>query len=106
MSNGLILKSMKKDDSGASNFYFVYVVTLKNGINVNIGIEKSAGRLTIQHKLEIADNIQIRPNLWTKKQDFFYDLQLKIMLMDIYMEIYPSIEVIQSIHRAQFIYLD
>jgi hypothetical protein len=99
-------KNDEKDDIGVSNFHFVYNVTLKNGINVTIGIEKSIDRLNIQHKLDIADTLQKISNLSAKKYDFFYDLQLKIMLMDIHMAIDPSIEAIQSIYMAQFIYLD
>ncbi|HXS59683.1 MAG TPA: DUF2299 family protein [Verrucomicrobiae bacterium] len=88
------------------NFYFVYTVTIKNDKKILIGIEKTVDRLTIQNSLLIPENLRQSYRLSTKKYDFFYELKVHLMIMEIYLDISPNIEEIKEIHIAKFVYMD
>ncbi len=85
---------------------FAYAITLNNSIKLFIGIEKALDRFTIQHKITIAEDSRNSYKLSLKKQDFFYDLKITLMLMGIGIDINPNIEEIQSMELSKFIYLD
>ena len=83
-----------------------FKIVLSSGREIYLGLEKSVERLTIQNTLLIPPDVKNIYRLSPNKYKFLNELKVHLMQMEVSTEIYPSLEELESINIANFIYFD
>ncbi len=92
--------------SESPDYDFMYTVTLPSETKVTVGFEQKLDRVVILNLIGIPEDLQKSYKLSPIKYDFFYELKINLTLMDVLVEVQPSMEEFSMINLAKFIYLD
>ncbi|MBA3750784.1 MAG: DUF2299 family protein [Nitrosopumilus sp.] len=87
------------------NFYFLCNIVDDQNI-VYVGIEKRIDRITIHYPVTLTQNLHNSYKLAIDKEDFWFDLKVELMLMDVNANAIPNFEELQTIDVFIMIYFD
>lgn len=88
-----------------SNYRGGYSLTIKNNNQIGVIIEK-IDRITIQKTFSLPSDIKTSYSLSPHKYNFVQELKVYLMLLDVVLELTPSIEKLEKIDVAIVIYFD
>ena len=87
------------------NFHFL--CSISDGQNiVFVGIEKKIDRITIHYTADMTPEDQQSYKLSREKYDFWFELKISLMHMEIAVKAIPSIEELKTIDLFSMIYFD
>jgi hypothetical protein len=89
-----------------ANFQLAYKIVPSNGREIYLGLEKSVERLTIQNTFLMPPDVKKIYRLSSNKYKFLNELKVYLMLMEVSTKMYSSLEELESINIANFIYFD